>query len=127
MQVHPEHDERGIRSPELEIEDGKIEIFVDQKDLEDGFLRLKGLCNVKVSGNSAEYMEGDHKEALEKDAEFIHWAPGYADEASVRMPDGETIDGRIEPNEINVDEVVQFERFGFVRCDSEGLYFFAHE
>mgnify|MGYP002761999181 CR=1 FL=1 len=127
MQVHPEHEERGIRSPDLDIEDGEVEIFVDQKDLEGGFLRLKGLCNVKVSGSSAEFVEGDHKDALEKDAEFIHWVPSYADEASVRMPDGETVVGRIEPNDINVDEVVQFERFGFVRCDDEGLYYFAHE
>jgi glutamyl-tRNA synthetase len=127
MQVHPEHEDRGIRSPELDIEDGGLEIFVDSKDLEDGFLRLKGLCNVKVSGNSAEYVEGDHKEALDKNADFIHWVPGYADEASVRMPDGEEITGRIEPNSIEMEGVVQFERFGFVRCDEEGLYYFAHE
>lgn len=127
MEAHPEHEERGIRSPELEIKDGELEVFVDETDLEDGFLRLKGLCNVKVSGNSAEFVEGDHKDAMEKDAAFIHWVPSYADEAEVKMPDGENITGRIEPNEIEVDEVIQFERFGFVRCDSEGLYYYAHE
>ena len=127
MEVHPEHEERGIRSPELEIEEGELEVFVDKKDLEDGFLRLKGLCNVKIEGKSAEFVEGDHKDAMDKDAEFIHWTPGYADEAEVKMPDGENITGRIEPNEVELDEVVQFERFGFVRCDSEGLYYYAHE
>ncbi|MFB6175122.1 MAG: glutamate--tRNA ligase [Candidatus Nanohalobium sp.] len=127
MQVHPEHEERGVRSPDLDVENGEVEIFVDQKDLEDGFVRLKGLCNVNISGNSAEYVEGDHRDALERNADFIHWVPGYASEAMVRMPDGEDIAGRIEPNSIEVDEVVQFERFGFVRCDSEDVFYYAHQ
>lgn len=127
MEVHPEHEERGTRSPELEIEDGELEVYVDESDLKNGFLRLKGLCNVEVEDGEAEYVEGDHKDAMEKDADFIHWTPSYAEEAEVKMPDGREITGRIEPNEIEVDEVVQFERFGFVRCDSEGLYYFAHE
>jgi glutamyl-tRNA synthetase len=127
MEVHPEYPERGVRSPSLEIEDGALEIFVDSTDLEDGFVRLKGLCNIRIEDGKAEYVQGDHKDALENDADFIHWAPGYAEEADVKMPNGENITGRIEPNDIEVDEVVQFERFGFVRCDSEGLYYFAHE
>ena len=129
MQVHPEHPERGTRSPELEIEDGEIEIFIDAEDFEDGFYRLKGLCNIEISGNSAEYREGDHKVALDKDADFIHWTPNYAETATVRMPDGDDIEGRIEPNPIKTNEVVQFERFGFVRCDSteDRVFYYAHQ
>jgi len=127
IQVHPEHEERGTRSPELDITDGKLEILVNNSDLSDGFYRLKGLCNVEISGNTAEYVEGDHKEALERDADFIHWTPENTGEASVKMPDGETINGRIEPNNIEKDEVIQFERFGFARCEEEGLYYYAHE
>lgn len=127
MEVHPEHPERGIRSPSLEIENRELEVFIDENDLKDGFLRLKGLCNVKVENGKAEYVKGDHKDALEKDAEFIHWVPSYADKAEVKMPDGKNIAGRIEPNDIEVDEVIQFERFGFVRCDSEAFYYFGHE
>ena len=128
MQVHPEHPERGTRSPELEVEDGELEIFIDEKDFEDGFYRLKGLCNIEINDGEAEYRPGDHKDALEKDADFIHWTPIYAEEASVRMPDGKTIKGRIEPNSIEEDEIVQFERFGFVRCDSreEKVFYYAH-
>ena len=128
MQVHPEHPERGTRSPELEIEGGELEIFIDSEDFKDGFYRLKGLCNIEISGDEAEYREGDHKVALERDADFIHWAPEYSEEASVKMPDGKTVNGRIEPNEIEEDEIVQFERFGFVRCDTveEKLFYYAH-
>ncbi len=127
MEMHPEHPERGVRSPELDIQDGELEVFIDSGDYSDGFYRLKGLCNVEISGNSAEYRKGDHKDALERDADFIHWVPIYADKAEVRMPSGENIEGRIEPNSIEVGEVVQFERFGFARCDSLGIFFYAHQ
>jgi len=128
MQVHPEHPERGTRSPDIDIENGELEIFIDESDFEDGFYRLKGLCNIEIKGESAEYREGDHKVALERDADFIHWTPIYSEEASVKMPDGKTVTGRIEPNEIEDDEIVQFERFGFARCDSkeDSVFYYAH-
>ena len=128
MQVHPEHPERGTRSPDIDIENGELEIFIDESDFEDGFYRLKGLCNIEIKGESAEYKEGDHKVALERDADFIHWTPIYSEEASVKMPDGKTVTGRIEPNEIEDDEIVQFERFGFARCDSkeDSVFYYAH-
>ena len=129
MQVHPEHPERGKRSPELEIEDGELEIFIDTSDFEDGFYRLKGLCNIEIEDGAAEYREGDHRDALEKDADFIHWTPGDAGTATVKMPDGRNLEGRIEPNTIEEDEIIQFERFGFVRCDSAGedVFYYAHQ
>ena len=129
MQVHPEHPERGTRSPELEIENRELEIFIDQEDLENGFYRLKGLCNIEIDDGEAEYREGNHKVALEKDADFIHWTPIYSDTAKVNMPTGKTIEGRIEPNSIEEDEIVQFERFGFVRCDEkhEEIFYYAHQ
>jgi glutamyl-tRNA synthetase len=129
MRVHPEYPERGTRSPELEVENGELEIFIDASDLEDGFYRLKGFCNIEISGDTAEYRDGDHKVALERDADFIHWAPSYAETARVEMPDGETIEGRIEPNSIETDDIVQFERFGFVRCDSveDSVFYYAHQ
>ena len=129
MQVHPEHPERGTRNPELQIENGELEIFIDAEDFEDGFYRLKGLCNIEITGDTAEYREGDHKVALEKDADFIHWTPSSAEQASVKMPDGRTIEGRIEPNNIEKDEIIQFERFGFVRCDpaEDSVFYYAHQ
>jgi glutamyl-tRNA synthetase len=127
MEVHPEHPERGVRSPELDFQNGELEVFIDSSDFSDGFYRLKGLCNVEIEDGKAEFREGDHKDALEEDADFIHWAPIYADKAEVRMPSGKTIEGRIEPNSIEVGEVVQFERFGFTRCDSPGIFYYAHQ
>jgi glutamyl-tRNA synthetase len=127
MEVHPEHPERGKRTPELERENGKLEVFIDETDFSDGFFRLKGLCNIEIADGKAGYSEGDHKDAMEKDADFIHWTPVYAKTAEVKMPSGKLIVGRIEPNNIEEGEVVQFERFGFVRKDSPGKFYYAHQ
>ena len=124
--VHPDFPERGHREYDLDVENGKVEIFVEKKDLEDGFIRLKGLCNIKVEDGSAEYRPGDHKDALENDAEFIHWVPEQSKEVTVRMPDGVDFEGLVEPKNIEVDEVVQFERFGFARKDSQTVFYFTH-
>ena len=125
--VHPEFSERGNRKHQLSIEDGEIEIYIEESDLSDGYFRLKGLCNIEVEDGKAEFRSGDHKDALENDANFIHWVPEDSDEATVRMPTGEDIEGLVEPVEIEADEVVQFERFGFARKDSENVFYFAHE
>ena len=124
--VHPDFPERGHREYDLEVENGKVEIFVEKKDLEDRFIRLKGLCNIKVEDGSVEYRPGDHKDALENDAEFIHWVPEQSKEVTVRMPDGVDFEGLVEPKNIEVDEVVQFERFGFACKDSQNVFYFTH-
>ncbi len=127
MEVHPEHPERGVRSPEIDIENGELEVFVDASDFNDGFYRLKGLCNVEIRDGEAEFKEGDHKDALENEANFIHWVPTQAKNAKVHMPTGEVLEGKIEPNKIEESEIIQFERFGFARCETKNVFFFAHE
>jgi glutamyl-tRNA synthetase len=127
MQVHPEYPDRGVRSPDLKVENGELEVFIDASDFDDGFYRLKGLCNIEIEGGVAEFREGNHKDALEKDADFIHWVPTKAKNAKVHMPTGEVLEGKIEPNEIEKGELIQFERFGFSRCESENVFYFAHE
>ncbi|QGA80243.1 glutamate--tRNA ligase [Candidatus Nanohalobium constans] len=123
---HPE-EEMGERTFELERENGKITVLVEEDDLEDGFIRLKGLCNIRVEDGKGEFVEGDHKVALEKDGDIIHWAPENADTSEVYMPDGSVIEGRIEPSNYKVDELYQFERFGFVRCDEENVFYYGHQ
>lgn len=129
MPLHPDHEDRGYRNPELDREDGKVTVYIEEDDLEDGLLRLKGLCNLEVEGDTAEYVEGDHRVALEKDAAIIHWVPETSEKATVVMPSGERNEGRLEPAGIEEDEVVQFERFGFVRCDNaeENIFYFTHQ
>ncbi|MFP4230193.1 MAG: glutamate--tRNA ligase [Candidatus Nanohaloarchaea archaeon] len=125
--VHPEVPERGLREHELSVENGELEIFIEQSDLSDGYFRLKGLCNVEIKDGKAEFRPGDHKDALKNDADFIHWLPLSVEKATVRMPSGKDIEGLVEPVEIEIGEVIQFERFGFARKDSENIFYFAHE
>ncbi|MFB6193289.1 MAG: glutamate--tRNA ligase [Candidatus Nanohaloarchaea archaeon] len=126
MRVHPEHPERGTRSPPLG-RDGELEVYIDRQDLQNGFLRLKGLCNIELEDGEAEYREGDHTVALDKDADIIHWVPVTAEKAEVKMPNGEVKEGLLEPSDIEEGEIVQFERFGFVRHDTGNRYYYTHK
>ncbi len=124
--VHPEFPDRGNRTPEINVENKRLNIFVEDEDVEDGFFRLKGLCNIEITDGVPVYQPGDHKKAIENDANFIHWVPESSKNAVVKMPDGENIEGLVEPAETQVGEIVQFERFGFARKDSEKVYYFTH-
>jgi len=123
---HPEKD-IGERTFSLEREDGDITVLVEGEDLEDGLIRLKGLCNVRIEDGSAEFVEGDHTVVLENNGDIVHWVPEDAEAAEVYMPDGEVLEGRIEPSEFEIDDMYQFERFGFVRCDAENSFYYAHQ
>ena len=123
---HPEKD-IGERTFSLEREDGDITVLVEGEDLEDGLIRLKGLCNVRIEDGSAEFVEGDHTVVLENNGDIVHWVPEDAETAEVYMPDGEVLEGRIEPSEFEIDDMYQFERFGFVRCDAENSFYYAHQ
>ncbi len=124
--VHPEHPERGTRNHTLEAENGNVTVLIDEDDFNDGFFRLKGLCNIHVQDGEAEFRPGDHKDALEKDADFIHWVPPGSKKRKLLMPDGSEVEGRLEPVSVDDGEIVQFERVGFAR--KEGDHFvFTHE
>lgn len=131
LMLHPDYPDRGSRDVEIDPENGEIEVLVEEEDLQDGFLRLKGLCNIELDKESreAEYMEGDHRTAIEEDADIVHWLPTGSPEGTVYMPDGSKINGRVEDAVFEADEILQFERFGFVRCENSGEreFYFAHQ
>ncbi|MFH1228806.1 MAG: glutamate--tRNA ligase [Candidatus Aenigmatarchaeota archaeon] len=64
-----------------------------------------------------------------KDVPKIHWVSTDNIKAKIIMPDAQEIEGLAEPEVANVraDQVVQFERMGFARCDSKGLFYFSHK
>lgn len=130
LALHPDHPERGERDIDIQMVDGELKLMIEEEDLQDGFLRLKGLCNIEMDEKSREavYAEGDHKKAIDEDADIIHWLPENAREGKVYMPDGSENEGLVENAGFEEDEVIQFERFGFARCeDSEKLkFFFGH-
>ena len=98
--------------------------------------RLMGLFNIEVTEKSpsrvkARYNSKGHQRAREADAPFIHWLPrGVGIQAKVVMPDASSAEGLAEPGceDLKADDMIQFERFGFVRVESASPFvaFYSH-
>ena len=119
--LHPDHPEKGVRKHVL-VGD-PIEIRVVTEDLanaqERGKLRLKDLGNVELTDPSSGKYIGNDLAILKEKVKIIHWVPLDSPQATVYMPDGTIKEGFAERiPEFEVNKVVQFERFGFVRIDS---------
>ncbi len=114
---HPEQD-RGTREVPVTVDDGEMTVYIDRSDLDDGFLRLKDLCNVEIEDGTAMFHSVDHTEAVDRNAPIVQWVPADATACRVTMPDGSTTEGLCEP--AVPEEVVQFVRFGFVNVVDAG-------
>jgi glutamyl-tRNA synthetase len=100
-------------------------LFVDKTDFvanRGKEVRLMHFCNVMLD-KKAEYTGKPVK-----DIPKIHWAPGKNFKVKLVMPDGRALEGLAEPEakKIKPGQTVQFERIGFARCDSPGVFYFAH-
>jgi glutamyl-tRNA synthetase len=98
-------------------------------------IRLMGLANVEVlrvgASVEARYHSKEHQIAREKGAPFIHWVTeGESIATEVVMPDASRAVGLAERlcSSLRVDDMIQFERFGFVRVDSVDPFvaYYAH-
>jgi glutamyl-tRNA synthetase len=74
------------------------------------------------------------EDAKEAGAQIIHWVPeGDNLEVEIVMPDASIVKGLAEPScrNLKVNDIVQFERFGFARVDETGenkiKLYFAHK
>ncbi len=79
-------------------------------------IRLKDLYNVKITSKEpleAEYVGNE----ITKGLKIIHWTPPGGPRVEVLKPDG--VDNGVGEHglEMELDKVVQFERYGFVRVD----------
>ena len=131
LRLHPDHPERGFRSYTVkpEGESCSASFWVSKKDVEISKigepLRLMELFNVQVESvhaysAEANFLSESYEKAKDAKAQLIHWVPVGSDmPCEVTMPDATVAQGiaesfcrRLKPN-----DVVQFERFGFVRID----------
>lgn len=120
--LHPEDPDRGQREIVLTPEDGRTEVLIEEGDHEVGTeLRLKDLCNIRITEDGAEVLDGELQYALDNDLPIVQWLPADdTQDCSIVMPDGTTTEGYCESNLIESDQVIQFIRYGFVRVDSIG-------
>ena len=139
LPLHPDHPEKGHREYTIEPEKGVCRFLLPSKDLVEAkgkLIRLMGLVNVEVTktGKTAEakFHSKEHQVAREKGAPFIHWVTeGGSVPAEVVMADASIATGRAENlvAGLKVDDMLQFERFGFVRVDSKEplRFYYAHD
>jgi len=131
LHLHPDQPERGFREYTIKPkgDDNSATLWVSKKDMDaskiENVIRLMELFNIKIESLNAYSAEAyfaseAYEEAKRVKAQLIHWIPVGEDmPCHVVMPDATLAEGiaesvckRLKPN-----NVVQFERFGFVRID----------
>ncbi len=119
--LHPPDPRRGHRKIPV-----KNEVLISREDAKklknNELIRLKDLYNIKITKINktieAEYEKGEINIIREKNGRIIHWAPPDGIKVEVLTPKGK--ESGIGEHEIveSIEQVVQFERYGFVRIDS---------
>ena len=143
--LHPDFPERGYREINLKSLYNEIKLYIDIKDAmkldKNEILRLKDLINIKIIDKKnyiAEFLSNgidefrDYVQKMKKRLKIIHWLP-INNNISVDIIDvnGMIISGIAEKNcnNLKVDQLIQFERFGFCKIDKvepKILAYFSH-
>jgi len=114
--VHPDHAEWGTRT--IPVADG---VLVESADLPGHGERvwLKGYGCVRHTRDAFEYAGEDIEVVREGDVPVVHWAPANSVSTRMRTMDGD-VTGYAEPGvrSYGHDDMLQFERVGFVRVDA---------
>jgi len=122
LRLHPSYRERGERVVPLERERDEFFVHLASEDaaaLREGeVFRLKDLMNVEV--RSLVPLEGVFRGFEVEDVPKLQWVSAGAVGIEVVKPDGSRELGLAEPAVagLRVGEVVQFERYGFVRIEA---------
>jgi len=131
LRLHPDDPERGFREYRITPRgnDAGVAFWVSRKDVDSSkvgtVLRLMELFNVKILSASiyaaeASFEGESYEQARDIKAQLIHWVPVGEDlPCQVVMPDATLAEGVAEGlcKRLKKNDVIQFERFGFVRID----------
>ncbi|WP_332899482.1 glutamate--tRNA ligase [Haladaptatus sp. CMSO5] len=117
--LHPDHEDRGKRAIPV---NGAVLIEADDVPANGERVWLKGLGLFQHTRDALEYLGNDLSAVREEGVDVIHWVSADANvPVTMRTMDGD-VSGHAEPDfkATAVDDVIQFERIGFVRVDSHG-------
>ncbi|MCW4016253.1 MAG: glutamate--tRNA ligase [Candidatus Bathyarchaeota archaeon] len=126
---HPDCPEMGVRRFEVKPKNGEAVLLISSDDVETvkgkSAVRLMDLFNFKVKTIKddvvrADFLGESYEEAKQLGAPLIHWVPADSGVAcEVVMPDASVAKGVAEDacRALTVNEIVQFQRFGFARVD----------
>ena len=131
--VHPDHEDRGVR--EIPVGDAVV-IETDDLPADGERVWLKGFGCVRRDGGRLTWDGRDIAVVRDEGVPVVHWVPAE-DTVPVRVRTMEgDVAGRAEPGfaAYETDDVVQFERYGFVRVDEppetgdgeEAVVYYAH-
>lgn len=141
LPLHPDHPEMGFRQFEIKPQNGKAIFLISRNDIEGikekKSVRLMDLFNFKVKtiGKDliqAKFLSNSYEEAKKQFAPLIHWIlVDSGIPCGVIMPDASMVKGVAEDDckWLKPNDIIQFQRFGFVRVDSlDGklIAYFAH-
>lgn len=137
LNLHPAQPDKGIREYAVQPqgEDNRVTLWVSRKDVDSSsvgtMLRLMELFNVKIENANVYSAQGlflseSYEDARKVKAQLIHWVLiGQDMPCRVVMSDASVAEGVAESacKKLKTNDIVQFERFGFVRIDeiNDGL------
>jgi glutamyl-tRNA synthetase len=144
LNLHPDDPQRGYREYTIKPlkHDGSAKFWVSRADVDassiGNTIRLMELFNVEIENVNAYSVQASFISELYEDVRktkvhLIHWVPVGEDvPCQAVMPDATTAEGIAESacKRLKPDDVVQFERFGFVRIDkvdAKIMVYYAHK
>ncbi len=137
LKNHPQNPLLGTRAYQIAEGENLLEISgLDARELvEDGLVRLKDLCIIKVNRVQEGLIEAEKVEDAGQRVKIIQWVlQGKSVGARVLTDTGKTLKGKCEEycKELEEGTVVQFERMFFARFDStasegELVFYYTHD
>lgn len=132
LRLHPDFPDRGVREYRIKPEgkENSATFWISQEDVKNlkmgEMTRLMELFNIEPEeiGPSlvqSSFVSETYQEAKKTNAQLIHWIPvDTGIPCQVIMPDATEAEGIAEKKckQLKPNEIIQFERFGFVRIDN---------
>jgi len=120
LKLHPEMAERGYRTHTT-----SDTFLLAPEDIgalkEDNLYRLMDCLNFTKKGKKLYFDSPDYEKYRAEGKRIMHWLPAEADlvDVEILMPTGKWTTGKGEPSmrNIKLGEVIQAERFGFIKLD----------